>query len=299
LVRNVLAYATVVLIWSTTWLAIKVNLASIPMLTGVGLRFVLAAAALYALGAALRPLHRTPEPSAFRGVPLRLVAVLACGLFGANYVLVYLAETRLTSGLVAVLFGAMPFFIFAFGRLLLHERTTVRMPAGALLALAGVAAISLTGAQSGSLPYVAAALGASLLAAFATVYLKKHPPRDPFATLSLAMLLAGSLTTLVAIPVEGTAWVHAVGAASLAALAYLAVFGTSIAFLLNTWLLGRLPVGVVGLSALMIPPLALLIGVAFGHERFEARDLVGAALVVAGIRIATSGAKVPVSLTEP
>jgi drug/metabolite transporter (DMT)-like permease len=294
LVRNVLAYAAVVVIWSTTWLAIKVSLGSIPVLTGVGLRFVVAAFALCALGAALKPLRITPaEPGASRRVSPRLVAVLAFGLFGANYVLVYVAETRLTSGLVAVLFGAMPFFVFAFGRLMLREHMTWRMPAGALLALAGVAAISLTGAERGSLPYVAAGLGAPLLAAFATVYLKKHAPRDPFATLSLAMLVAGTVTTVIAIAADGTAWTHTVAAASVAALIYLAVFGSSIAFLLNTWLLGRLPVGVVGLSSLMIPPLALLIGIAYGHERFEARDLLGAALVVAGMRLAI-GQKVPI-----
>lgn len=68
----------------------------------------------------------------------------------------YYAETHLASGLIAVLFGAMPFFIFGLGALMLRETITLQTIAGAVLALGGVATISLTG-EGGALIYVLAA----------------------------------------------------------------------------------------------------------------------------------------------
>jgi probable blue pigment (indigoidine) exporter len=77
-------------------------------------------------------------------------------------------------------------------------------------------------------------------------------------------------------------------ARSIAAVAYLAIFGSAIAFYLNHWLLQRIDSGVMGLSALMIPPIAVAVGAIFGGEVLGPRDLIGAALVVAGVWLSLS-----------
>jgi drug/metabolite transporter (DMT)-like permease len=276
-VRTVAAYATCVFIWGTTWLGIKFSLDGLPALTGSGIRFVLAGLVLYALAALLRVDFRRHAP------PLHLVVVLAATMFGLNYALTYVAETHLPSGLVAVLFGTMPFFIFGFAHVMVGERAHRNTILGALLALAGVALISLVGNVRGDVLYVVAALVASASSGYSNVYLKRFADAEPFTTLPPAMLLAGIVLTASGIAFEHPDWHRALAPAPLAALAYLAVFGSAIAFYLNHWLLQRIDSGIMGLSALMIPVLAVVVGALFGGEVLGLRDLAGALLVLLGV----------------
>ncbi|MEO6834554.1 MAG: EamA family transporter [Candidatus Tumulicola sp.] len=276
------AYAGMCAIWGTTWLAIKVSLQYLPPMTGVGLRFVIAGLLLYAAAAglgALRPL---------REVPWKLVSVLAGFLFGLNYVLTYVAETRLDSGLVAVLFGTLPFFVFAFAHLLANERTTARIWLGALVAFAGVGVISLAGQVRGSPLFALAAVGAAAVSAFGNVYAKRHSHHQPLLVLPPAMLLAGIAVGALGLATERTHWDRAFSAPSLAALLYLAILGSGIAFFLNLWVLHRVAAWIVGLSALIIPVIAVAVGIFLGGETFTWRELIGSALVVLGIWIALS-----------
>jgi len=266
-------------IWGTTWLAIKVGLQGLPPITGVGVRFFVAALFLWALGR-LVPGPRGAAP------PWRAIVVLAATLCGGNYALTYYAETGLASGLVAVLFGTLPFFVFAFGALLLGERVTFSAIAGAAFALAGVATISIGADTHGSLRYVLAALGAAAISAFAIVQLKKLAASDPFRTLPPAMLLSGVTMTIAGAIFEHPDWARGASAGSVGAVLYLAVLGSGIAFYLNHWLLQRLATWVVGLSALVVPVIAVTVGALLGGEAFGLKELAGAVLVIAGVWLA-------------
>jgi drug/metabolite transporter (DMT)-like permease len=249
-----------------------------PPLGGAGLRFIIAALFLYAVGAFARPADGTKPP-------LKLVLVLAATMFGGNNALTYFAETHLASGLVAVLFGTMPFFIFGLGTLMLRETDSAQTLIGALLALGGVVTISLTG-EGGALIYVLATLLASALSAFANVCLKRYAHSDPFRTLPPAMLLAGILMTVAAAFVTPIDLRSALALPPVLATLYLAVLGSGIAFYLNHWLLQRLPTWIVGLSAFVIPVIAVIVGALAAHEAFDVRELIGAALVIAGVWLA-------------
>jgi drug/metabolite transporter (DMT)-like permease len=278
--RIVAAYAVMCAIWGTTWLAIKVALTGFPPLGGAGVRFIIAGAFLYAAGAFVRP--HGPKP------PLKLVLVLAATFFGGNYALTYFAETHLASGLVAVLFGTMPFFIFGLGALMLRESISLQTIAGAVLALGGVATISLTG-EGGALIYVLAALLAAALSAIGVVYLKRYAQSDPFRTLPPAMLIAGVSMTVIGAFVTPVDLRSALTPPPILATVYLAILGSGVAFYLNHWLLQRLPAWIVGLDALVIPVVAVLIGAFFAHEAFGVRELIGATLVIAGLWLALAG----------
>lgn len=282
-----LAYAGMCAIWGTTWLVIKVGLQYLPPVTGAGLRFILAGVFLYAI-AALR--RRAALP---RSRQWKLVVVLAAFLFGLNYVLTYTAEVRLDSGLVAVLFGTLPFFVFGLGKLVAHERTTPRVWIGAVVAFGGVAIISLGGQVSASPLYALAAIGAAASAAFANLYYKRHSSDDPLVVLPPAMLLSGAVMALGGSAFERVHWTSAFASQSLAAVAYLAILGSGIAFFLNMYVLQRVPAWVVGLSALVIPVIAVAVGVAFGGEHFTACELFGSATVIAGIAVALSQPMTP------
>jgi len=282
-VRTSLAYAACVAIWGTTWLAIKLSLLGFPPVFGAGLRFVLAGSVLYACAFATRVDLRRHAP------PLHLVLVLAATMFGFNYALTYAAETHLASGLVAVLYGTMPFFVYGFASVVLRERVSLAGVAGAIIALAGVALVSLSGGARGDATFVAITLVAAGLSGFANVYLKRYAASEPLATLPPAMLVAGVLMTLWGAVFEPVAWHAAAHVRPLAALCYLAVFGSAIAFYLNHWLLKRISSGAMGLSALLIPVVAVAVGALFGGETFTPRVLAGALAVVIGVAISLRG----------
>lgn len=273
-------YGAMCLIWGTTWLAIKIGLHTMGPLTGVGLRFLIAGALLFgvaALRGELRPL---------RELPWKLIGVFAIFTFACDYVLLYVAETHIDSGLTSVLFGTLPFFTFGFARLLANERMTPRAAAGSAAAFCGVAVISLGGAVHGSPLFALAAIGAAAAAAFATAYAKRGPAVSPLATLPPAMTLAGTAILAAGLLTEHTDWHQAFSAPSLSALLYLAVAGSCIAFFCMLWLLERLPAGTIGMSSLTFPVIAITVGVLFGGEHFGAREFAGSALVVCGMAVA-------------
>ena len=82
-------YALLVLIWSSTWVAIKIGLGDLPALFGAGIRFALAGALLLAGAAIARRSLRT-DP--------KLAAILAVLPFALTYGLVYWAEQHIPSG---------------------------------------------------------------------------------------------------------------------------------------------------------------------------------------------------------
>ncbi|MDE2573157.1 MAG: EamA family transporter [bacterium] len=285
--RTFAAYALLVLIWSTTWLAIKWALVYMPPLQGVGLRYLIAGLFVLWLG-------RINGAGLPRGDNAwKVVAVTAFALFGINYALVYLSEEHITSGLTAVLFGTSPFWIMIFAYFMAGESLSVRKITGSLLALVGVAAISLSGSERGTLVGIVEALAASLLAAYGNVYVKRHQQHaEPLVVIPPAMLLSGIVFTVLGFAVEPHS-ARALAWPSLAALSYLAIFGSGIGFLLNYLLLRRLPASVVGLNGLMIPVIAVIVGVALAGERFTVQDALGAALVLAGVAFALSGTSLP------
>lgn len=275
-----LLYTLMCVIWGTTWLAIKIGLHATGPLTGVGLRFLIAGALLFGVAALRRELRPVRE------LPWRLIAVFAAFTFAADYTLLYVAETHVDSGLTSVLFGTLPFFTFGFARLLANERLSPRVAIGSVGAFAGVAVISLGGGVHGSPLYALAAIGAALAASFATAYAKRVPAVSPLATLPPAMTIAGAAIFAAGVLFERTDWHQAFSGSSLAALLYLAIAGSGVAFCCMLWLLERLPAGVIGMSSLTFPVIAITAGVLFGGEHFGGRDVIGSALVLAGMAIA-------------
>lgn len=284
-VAVIAAYALMCGIWGTTWLGIKFSLRYVPPVAGAGLRFMLAGVLMYAIAAARGAI---PQP---RDVPWKLVGVMAIFLFGLNYVLTYTAESHLASGLVAVLFGVLPFFMFLFGHHLIDERTTPLTWAGAVLAFAGVAVISLEANLAGSIWYALAAIGSAASSAFANVYAKRHAEHDPLVTLPPSMLIAGMAMAAGGFLAEHPSVQRAFSLPSWGVLLYLAVLGSGLAFFLNLWLLARIPAWVVGFSSLIIPVIAVIVGVFAGGESFGLRELAGVALVIAGVWLALSAGR--------
>src|SRR6266446_8164378 len=130
------AFLALCVIWSSTWLAIKVGLRDLPPISFVATRFVIAVAVLMAVSIGrvrLLPVRRSDYS---------LLAFTGLLMFALNYPLLFWGEKYVSSGLAAVLQATIPIFGMVFAHWLLpDEPMRLQKLAGAIIALGGVALI--------------------------------------------------------------------------------------------------------------------------------------------------------------
>jgi drug/metabolite transporter (DMT)-like permease len=275
-------YLGLVVIWSSTWVAIKIGLEDCPPLLGAGIRF--AAAGLVLLGFA-----------AVRGRPLRtdipLAAVLALMPFAFAYGLVYWGEQHIPSGLAAVLFGVLPLYTAFLGAVLLPDQPLrARLVAGILIAIGGLALAFAESADSGD-PELAIAGAAALAvaplgASVGNISLKLRGGELDAVALNGWGMLGGGVLLLVASGI-GESWGEAAWTPeSVGSIAYLALIGSAVPFVALTVLLRHISAQATSFLAMLLPFGALVFGAALYSEAITLRALAGAALVAVGLLIA-------------
>ena len=275
-------YALNVLIWSSTWVAIKIGLEDVPPLLGAGVRFALAGAGLLGLALVLGRRLKTDW---------LLTAVLGLLPFAGAYGLIYWGEQYVPSGLAAVLFGVMPLYSATIASVALaDEPLRARLVAGIAVAIGGLAlafgeSLALGHAERALLAATACAI-APLAAAIGNVATKRRAQRlDPIVLNGWAMLGGGALL----LATSGTAedWGAAVWTGqAVGSIAYLAVIGSAVPFVTLTILLRELPAVTVSYITLLLPFGALAFGAALYDERITLLALTGAMLVATGLLIA-------------
>ncbi len=290
---RLLSVATVLLlsaIWGTTWAAIRIGLKGIPPFLGVSLRFAIAAVALFAL-------------ARFAGVRFgtgrrerTLWVVNGILSFCISYGVVYWSEQWVPSGLASVLFATFPLFVAVLAHFALPEESLgSAAAAGILIGLGGVALIFSEDFGKLGGPGVAAAsvvmLISPLVSAVASVSVKKwgqgiHHLSLTAAPMGLAGIVMGALYLAMERDRDVT-WTHE----SVGALLYLAIVGSALTFSLYYWLLAHLPATRVSLVAYLTPVVAVTVGAVFLDEPYTLRTLVGSALVVGGVALATRPAR--------
>jgi drug/metabolite transporter (DMT)-like permease len=275
-------YGLLVVIWSSTWVAIKIGLEDCPPLLGAGIRF--AAAGLLLLGVA-----------AVRGRSLRtdarLAGILALMPFALAYGLVYWGEQHIPSGLAAVIFGVLPLYTAFLGAVLLPDQPLrVRLVVGILVAIGGLALAFAESAASGD-PELAIAGAAALAvaplgASVGNISLKLRAGELDAVALNGWGMLGGGVVLLVASAI-GESWGDAAWTAeSVGSIAYLAVIGSAVPFVGLTVLLRHISAQAMSFLAMLLPFGALLFGAALYSEAITERALAGAALVAIGLLIA-------------
>lgn len=275
-------YGLLVLIWSSTWVAIKIGLEDCPPLLGAGARFALAGLVLLVIAAAQRRSLRTDW---------LLAAVLALAPFALAYGLVYWGEQYVPSGLAAVLFGILPLYMAVLGAMLLPDEP-LRAPLvlGVMIGIAGLALAFLESVELGAAEK--AALGASALAlapvgaAVGNIAQKRRAAELDAVVLNGWAMLVGGLVLLFASAVSEDWGEFVWSAESVGSIAYLALFGSAIAFVTLTVLLRHISAMAMSFLAMVLPFGALLFGAALYDEAITARALGGAALVAGGLLIA-------------
>ncbi len=276
---NALAYVACTLIWGSTWMAIKFGLDGVPPFYGAGMRFVIAAAVLWTMilvSGKRKPLSEQGKKAAW------VASLLG---FTWNYALVYWAETRVASGLVAVLFSLSPLLTAFFAAALGAERPGLRHVAGAFVGVAGVVLLmwpekGLTAADPwGLLAAFLACAGSALNLVLQSRWAKGE---DSWRLNAQAMSIGAALLLLMSFVAESgetAAW----SARNVAALLYLSLAGSVAAFLFLYKLLRELPPSRVSLMTLLFPVVALFLGWSVLGEVPTSKGLLGCVLILAGV----------------
>ncbi len=277
-----LAFATVCIVWGTTYLAIAVALESVPVLLVAGLRWMAAGLVLSAV--MIGSGRGLPGPRAW--APLALLGFLM-NVMG-NGLVVY-AEQFVPSGLTAVLIATTPFWSAALeGMLPGGERFSTRSLLGLLLGFSGIVVLvwpELTHGGAGGTQFIIGVIAIQLACVgwvIGTSFAKRHKlGGDPFRSTALQMVFSGSML-LAAATAHGD-WAHlAFTPRTLTAMLYLSIAGSLVAYSAYIYAIQHLPLQLVSLYAYINPMIAVALGTLFLHEPMSARTLIAAALVLLG-----------------
>ncbi|WP_348787431.1 EamA family transporter [Leifsonia sp. NPDC080035] len=211
-----------------------------------------------------------------------LLGVLNTGGF---FVLVYAVAQRLPSGIAATVMAASPLAMMGFGWLLLGRRPRALALAGGLVGAAGVA-VMLLGGQAVDPLGVVAALAAMTLSAIGYVLATRWSDVDVLTSTSWQLVAGGLLVLPAALIVEGPP--PALDGPALAGFAYVSLLATAVAFL--AWFSGlrRLGPATAGLIGLLNPVTGVVLGALVAGESLTLRQLLGLAIVLAGIAVGQS-----------
>ena len=284
-----LAFGIVYFVWGSTFLAIRVGVREVPPFLLAAMRFLLAGAALYAWMRA----RGTASPSGREWLSAAILAVL---IFVGDYGMVFWAETRVPSGVTAVMLATIPVFmapseIFFLGT----QRLTVRLALALLVGIGGVIVLvshSLGLGESAIDPAGAIALliGAMSWSVAAALSRKLPLPASKPMSSAAQMFCGGVWLTLTSAALREYRGFHplAVSRAAWIALAYLIVAGSIIAFTAYVWLIHHESPTRVGTYAYVNPVIAVALGYFFAGEAVGARTLLGTLLVLVSVVVITT-----------
>jgi len=290
--QTLLAFAIIYLVWGSTFLAIRVGVREVPPFLLAGMRFFAAGIVLYGWMRA----KGTPSPHRREWAAVSLLAVL---IFVIDYGLVFWAETRVPSGITAVMLATIPAFMALAEILFLRtQKLTLRLALALLVGICGVAVLtshsaSLSQAAIDPSGAFALVVGAASWALASVLTRKLTLPESKVMSSGAQMLVGGILLTLTAALLGEFRGFHvqAVSAVAWFALAYLIVAGSIIAFTAYVWLIHHEPATKVGTYAYVNPVVAVLLGYFLGGEALGPRTVLGTLLVLVSVVVITTTPK--------
>jgi drug/metabolite transporter (DMT)-like permease len=280
-VKLVTALFVVYVVWGSTYLAMAVADRTLPPLLMLSARFLIAGALLWVwAGRRGERSGALPGRREWRAAAVVGIALLVLDTGGVAW-----AVQRVPSGTAALLVASVPLFMAVIDRVCFG----IRLPLGAAAGIGtGLLGVSILAGPSGQVDLVGA--GVLLFASFAwaagSAYMRVAPlPRGPFTSAAMQMVCAGiALGVLGAATGEvGRLDVGRVSAASLAALAFLVVFGSLLAFTAYGWLVQHAPTPLLSTYAYVNPAVAVVLGWAFAGEHVGSREIAAGLVILASV----------------
>jgi drug/metabolite transporter (DMT)-like permease len=270
------------LIWGSTWLAIKFQLGIVSPELSIAYRFAFATVILLIF-------------SLIRRLPLRFglkthsfFALQGLLLFSLNYILVYLAEGILTSGLVAIIFSLIVMLNVLFGTIFLNKPIRMRVVAGGVVGLLGLVLVfwpELSGFDPSSQEVlgITLALLATISASLGNVVSARNQSHElPVVQTNAFGMFYGAVFMLLLALIQGSQLQFDPSPGYLLSLLYLAIFGSVIAFGSYLTLLGRIGLDRAAYVTILFPVIALLLSTLFEGLTWGYPQLAGVVLVLVG-----------------
>jgi drug/metabolite transporter (DMT)-like permease len=275
------------LIWGSTWLAIKIGLEGSPPFLGAGFRFIISATFLFVLVMA------TGYRNVSFGGKLRHVLSAGALVFVINYGLVYWGSQYVESGMAAVLFATMPFFVALLARFYgLGERLTILKTMGMIIGFLGIILIFADNLGAKGMMGVlgmAAIVVSSAGAALGTVFSKKHFQNiSPLFLTAVQSGIGAVALTAIGLSVEPVSS-YKTDFKTIGSLLYLGMFGTALAFTLYFYILKRMEATKLATIAFITPVVAMILGAVYRKEVFDFLSLLGSLMVIVGVFIVVTG----------
>jgi len=289
--KNFILFSIPALIWGSTWLAIKYQLGIVDPLVSVSYRFLLAAIILFAY-------------CSIRGMNLKysvkqhlFISLQGLLLFGVNYWLVYVAETNLESGLVAVLFSTIIFFNVINGAIFLKSKIRLNVVLSALIGFIGIILVfkdelfgfTFSSVESSALLVAGISVVVASLGNITSAYNQKN--KLPVVQTNTFGMLYGSLLMLLLALVTGKSFNFNFSFSYIGSMTYLAVFGSIIAFTSYLTLLGKIGADRAAYVMLVFPIIALILSTLFEGYLWDVYAIIGVILVTFGNFMVLKGKK--------
>jgi drug/metabolite transporter (DMT)-like permease len=280
--RVAVLYASIVLIWGSTWFAITFQLGPVAEEVSVAYRFGLASIALFVFAAMSG--RRVRIPLKYYG-NIVLMGVL---MYSSSYMLVYHATSYVTSGLVAVIFSLIILTNAFFERLFFRKPLEARMMFASVLGLGGIVFLFWPEVSSFDLGDRTIfggllAIGSVVIASLGNMLAIANTARDlPVTAVNAHAMAWGAVNSLVIASLTGQTINFSSEPAYVISLIYLAVLGSAIAFGAYLALLRLIGSARAAYTSVLFPIVALLISTLFEDYRWAIPAVVGVVLIVAG-----------------
>jgi len=269
-----LALVALYFFWGATYIAMRIAIDSFPPFMMAALRFLVAGGLLYGW---LR-LRGSPAPS--RAEWLGAVAVGTLLLVFGNAAVAY-AEQTVASGVAALGIATVPLWMALFSGLW-GQWPNRREWLGIIVGMTGVVVLNLSANMQASPLGAGLILLAAASWAFGSAW-GKRLPMPAGAMGSAAQMLAGGAVLVVVSLINGEQWTTVPSLKSVAAIAYLVVFGSLVAYSAYLYLLKTVRPALATSYAFVNPLVAIFLGVWLAGEHISGYEYAALAIIVTGV----------------
>ncbi|MBF0258694.1 MAG: EamA family transporter [Desulfamplus sp.] len=300
--QNFLFYTLTVLIWGSTWIAIKFQLGTVDPVVSVAYRFILAASILL-IWCRIRKLKMS-----FTFKEHLFIALQGGLLFAFNYWFFYLAELYLTSGLAAVIFSTIIIMNMVNGAIFLKTPFNPKVLMGGALGLCGISLVfkpelagfelgrifesgrngfdlisSVLSSGNSSIQGVLICLAATFFASLGNIVSARNQRNGlPIIQTNAYGMAYGAILMVGVACLTGKTFDFVASPAYIIALVYLSIFGSIVAFGCYLSLIGRIGADRAAYATLLFPIVALIISTIWENYHWTNEAIAGLSLILCG-----------------
>lgn len=296
--RTLIAFAIVYVVWGSTYLGIRVAVETIPPFMLSASRSFVAGILLFAFARWRARGEQRPLPSRAEWRGAWLMGFL---MFVLGNALLSWAETRIDSGLAALLVGAIPLWVVILDRFSpwgSGKGVTIQKGLGVALGLVGLGLLVWpSGSGHGGVRMDPLAIGLLMFGsmgwAVGTVIAPKLTlAKDKVENAAMSMLTGGVMVLVIALIRGERLVLSAVSGRSLVSWVYLVSFGSMLAYSAYVWLVAHVEAGKIATYALVNPIVAVFLGWLLVGEAVTPRMLLATVIIIAGLTLTLMGREI-------